>query len=86
MNLLPCPGSLGTQFGNHMDYSPPGSSVHEISQARILEWVAISFSKDPPNPGIEPTSPALAGGFFTTKALRKPYRKNKASFIVTAGM
>ena len=28
---------------NHMDRSLPGSSVHEISQARILEWVAISF-------------------------------------------
>ena len=28
-----------------MDRSPPGSSVHEIFQARILEWVAISFSK-----------------------------------------
>ena len=27
-----------------MEYSPPGSSVHGISQARILEWVAISFS------------------------------------------
>ena len=29
-----------------MDCSPPGSSVHEIFQARILEWVAISFSTD----------------------------------------
>ena len=29
-----------------MDYSPPNSSVHGISQARILEWVAISFSND----------------------------------------
>jgi len=29
-----------------MDCSPPGSSVHRISQARILEWVAISFSRD----------------------------------------
>ena len=28
-----------------MDYSPPGSSVHGILQARILEWVAVSFSK-----------------------------------------
>ena len=28
-----------------MDYSSPGSSVHGILQARILEWVAISFSK-----------------------------------------
>ena len=27
------------------DYSPPGSSVHGIFQARILEWVAISFTK-----------------------------------------
>ena len=29
-----------------MDCSPPGSSVHRIFQARILEWVAISFSRD----------------------------------------
>ncbi|CAN0054593.1 unnamed protein product [Rangifer tarandus platyrhynchus] len=31
---------------NHMDCSLPGSSVHEILQARILEWVAISFSSN----------------------------------------
>ena len=30
---------------DYMDCSPPGSSVHGISQARILEWVAISFSR-----------------------------------------
>ena len=30
---------------NPMDYSPPGSSVHGILQARILEWVAISSSR-----------------------------------------
>ena len=30
----------------HELYSPPGSSVHEISQARILRWVAISFSRE----------------------------------------
>ena len=30
---------------NPMDFSPPGSSVHGISQTRILEWVAISFSR-----------------------------------------
>ena len=28
-----------------MDYSPPGSSVHGILQARILEWIAIPFSR-----------------------------------------
>ena len=39
--------------------SPPGSSVHGISQARVLEWAAISFSRQSPNPRIEPTSLAL---------------------------
>ena len=33
-------------FSNSMDCSPPGSSVHGISQARILEWVAFSFSRE----------------------------------------
>ena len=42
-----------------MDCSPQGSPVHGISQVRILEWVAIPFSGDLPNPGIEPPSPAL---------------------------
>ena len=31
-------------LGNSMDFSPPGTSVHGILQARILEWVAIPFS------------------------------------------
>ena len=39
-------------FCDPMDYSPPGSSVHGIPQARILVWVAISFSRDLPNPGM----------------------------------
>ena len=34
-----------------------GSSHHGISQATMLEWVTISFSKDFPNPGIKPLSP-----------------------------
>ena len=42
-----------------LDCSPPGSSVHDILQARILEWVAFPFSKDLPDPVIEPGSPAL---------------------------
>ena len=53
-----------------MDSSPPGSSVHGISQARILEWVALDLL----DPGIKPTSPALAGGFFTTEPPGKPYQ------------
>ena len=39
----------------------PGSSVHGISQARKLEWVAIPSSGELPDPGMETTSPALAG-------------------------
>ena len=42
-----------------MDCDLPSSSVHEISQARILEWVAIPSPGDLPNPGIQPTSLAL---------------------------
>ena len=45
-----------------MRCSLPGSSVHEISQARILEWVAISTTGDLPDPGIQhmgTASPAL---------------------------
>ena len=51
-----------------MDCSPPDSSVYGISQARIPEWVAISFSRDLPNPGSGPASSALVGGFFTTES------------------
>jgi hypothetical protein len=42
-----------------MDCSLQGFSVHGIFQARILEWVAISFSEDLPNVGIKPKSPEL---------------------------
>ena len=59
-------------FFYQLDCSSPGSSIHGVSQARILEWVAISFSKDLPEPGIEPASPELAGGFFTTEPEGKP--------------
>ena len=54
---------------NLMDCRPPASSVHGVFQVRILEWVAVSFSRDLPNPETEPASvesPALVGRFFTT--------------------
>ena len=41
---------------NPVDYSLPGYSVHGILQARILEWVAISYSGDLPDPGVEHAS------------------------------
>ena len=53
-----------------MDCILPGSSLHRISQARILEWVTVSFSRGSSlprdrTPGIE--YPTLAGGFFTAE-------------------
>ena len=42
-----------------MNYSPPGSSVHGIFQARILEWVAIPFSRRPSQPRDRSRSPTL---------------------------
>ena len=50
----------------------PGSSVHGIFRARILEWVAISTPADLPNPEIKTASSALVGGFFTTALPGKP--------------
>ena len=43
---------------DRMGCRPPGSSVHGILQARILEWVAMPSSRGIPDPGIEPTSHA----------------------------
>ena len=54
---------------NLKDYNPPGSSVHGILQAKILEWVAVASSRELSHAGIKPMSlmsPALAAGFSTT--------------------
>ena len=62
---------------NSMDCSLPGSSVHRILQARILEWVAMpssTSSRGSSRPGVEPASlmsPELAGDFFATSATWK---------------
>ena len=63
-----------------MEHSLPGSSVHGIFQARILEWVVMPSSGDLPDPGIElefPPSPALAGRFFTVEPPGKPQQMVK---------
>ena len=59
-------------FHNPMDWSPPGSSVHGISQTKIWSGLPFPSPGDLPDPGIEPTSDALAGGFFTSKPPEKP--------------
>ena len=55
-----------------MDCSPPGSSVHGILQARILEWVAILFSRDLLDPGFELKSPALLADSSPSEPPGKP--------------
>ena len=54
-------------FVTPMDSSLPGSSVHGISQARLLEWVSISFSRGSSWPRHQNSISYLAGGFFTTE-------------------
>ena len=60
---LYCPSVLVTQscsiLWDPMDCSPPGSSIHEIIQERILRWITIPFSRGSPDLGIETRSPAL---------------------------
>ena len=58
-----------------MDCSLPGSSVHGILQAGILEWVAIPLFPSPgdlPNPGIKPWSPALQADSLPSEPPGKP--------------
>jgi len=54
-----------------MDCSPPGFSVHEIFQARILEWVSISFSRG----SSQPRSPTLQADTLISEPPGKPIKK-----------
>ena len=54
-----------------MDCSQPGSSLHGILQARILEWVIIHFSRGSSKPRSRTGVSCKAGGFFTTWATRE---------------
>ena len=57
---------------NPVNYSPPGSSVHGVSQARILEWVPSPSLGDLPGPGMEPAFPALQADAVLTEPHGKP--------------
>ena len=54
---------------DHMDSSPSDSSVHEIFQARTLEWVAFSFSRGSSQPRNQTHVSCIAGRFFTHWAI-----------------
>ena len=62
-----------------MDCSPPGSSVLGILQAKILEQVAISYSRGSSQPRDQTcfVSPALAGRFFTTSTTWEARSSNR---------
>ena len=57
-----------------MDYSSPSSSIHGIFQARVLEWVAISFSRGSPWPRDWTWISCIAGRLFTIWATREAYK------------
>ena len=56
---------------NSMDCSPPDSSVHGIRQVRILEWVAIPFSRESSWLRDQTWVSCIAGAFFTIQATRE---------------
>ena len=60
---------------NLMDFShvSPWNTVHGILQARILELVAMPFSKGSSQPRDQTHVPCIAGRFFTSRATRKPW-------------
>ena len=87
-----CAQSLQSQptLWDPMDWSPPGSSVHGILQARILEWVATPSSRRSSR-SMDWTHLScvfcIAGGFFTAEPLGKPtvflLLKHQASLVGT---
>ena len=83
--VLLCSTGSYTQYSvtNHriylcdpIHYSPPDSSLHGIFQARILEWVAISFSMGFSWPRDQTWVSCIADGFFANWATRKPHNKS----------
>ena len=65
-----------------MDCSLPGSSVYGIFQARVLEWVSISFSRGSSDPGIEPGSPALQADALPSEPPGNPRCAKKKSILI----
>ena len=71
-----------------MDCSLPGSSVHGISQARVLEWVAISFSRGSPQPRDQTQVSRITGRCFTLWVTRLQihdfckYKITKTPFLI----
>ena len=70
---------------NRIDCSPLVSSDHGILQARISEQFAILFSRDLPDPGIEPRSPALQAGSLLPEPPGKPEVTHGGGLVAGSG-
>ena len=57
---------------DRMDCNLPGSSIHGFAKQEYWSGLPLLSPRDLPDPGIEPVSPALAGGFFVTEPPGKP--------------
>ena len=66
--------------------NPMAYTVHGVLQARILEWVAISFFRDLPNPGIEPRSPTLQADSLPAEPPGKPKNTGVGSLSLLQGI
>ena len=65
---------------NPMDCSPPGSSIHGILQARLLEWVAILFCRGSSQARNQTHISCIAGRLFTIWATREDFRDQAGGF------
>ena len=69
---------------NPMDCSLSASSIHGIFQARVLEWISISFSRGSSRPGIEPMSPALQADALPSEPPGKPESEEAEIKLLTS--
>ena len=70
---LKCINKLG------MDCGATGSSVHGISQAKLLEWLPFPSPRDLPDPGIKPSTPSLQAKSLPTESSERPISKSQRS-------
>ena len=69
-------------FGHYGHYTPPGSSVHEISQVRTLEWATVPSSRDPASPALQGDSLLLSHQSTHKPMLLTESSVNKSSDFV----